>query len=946
MHRTWSPSQTGGVLTGSKRWQLWLEDERALLEVEGARHAIALKDLGAVHVEPGLLWSRVTVTLPNRSVLELDGIGNAAARDMVQAISCAREQALARRRLEQEKRQQRKREQQRLEQTRQEQERAQQLLRSLQECLSPVVEWAQACRAACKAQLAGSGWLTRDFIARQIALKPRLAAELLSHPDFTQAVAGLDARSRDALGFWQRDLAAAARATNERHLQRELQSRKDFFDAVEKTPLTPEQARAVVCLDNRVLLVASAGSGKTSTMVAKAAYVLTKRYFAAQEVLLLAFNREAAGELAQRAQDRFRRLGLQGRIAARTFHAFGLEVIGAATGRRPALAPWLEGGRDVEAVLDIVDTLKDRDAGFRANWDLFRLVLAQDMSCPGEGEDAPQLRRRGFRTLQGDTVESRGEQMLADWLFYNGVEYVYGARRRADTADASLTSHPVFHLPAIDTCLAYRALDEREAGSEQLEDDRAAMKRARDTHRQHGPALVEVTTAGLWSGEAFRDLESELTRRGIALDPNPDRPTPGRQPVEIARLARTVRSFLAHAKSNALSNKALRQRLDAGAAGHFQHRHGVFLHLFERIRQAWEERLQREGCIDYEDMLRQAGDCIEQGRWKSPYRLVMVDEFQDASQARARLVAALVREPDRCLFAVGDDWQGINRFAGADLGVMTGFEERFGAAQTLRLETTFRCPQSLCDLSSRFVMRNPQQIEKRVASARADVARPVRILCVENQGRIQAAVSQCVQALQATAPAGPAPSILVLGRYNGDRRFMPAGPGTAAPLDFMTVHASKGREADHVILPAMVTGTTGFPSRVADDPVLRLAMPDGDDFDLAEERRLFYVALTRARQSVTLVTVAGRESEFVLELVQRHGLDVERVEPEGSAPGPIGDPCPRCGTGRLAHRESRHGPFLGCSSYPQCRFTQDLALDAQKQPPPGTAVRHGRRAAA
>jgi DNA helicase-4 len=176
---------------------------------------------------------------------------------------------------------------------------------------------------------------------------------------------------------------------------------------------------------------------------------------------------------------------------------------------------------------------------------------------------------------------------------------------------------------------------------------------------------------------------------------------------------------------------------------------------------------------------------------------------------------------------------------------------------------------------------------------------------------------------------------------------MPVGPGTADRWSFMTVHASKGREADHVILPAMVAGAMGFPSCVADDPVLRLAMPEGDDFELAEERRLFYVALTRARQTVTLITVAGRESGFVAELVHGHGLAVERLEPEKAASGealPAGEPCPRCGSGRLRPRESRYGPFLGCSSYPQCRFTRDLDAGSPQRSEAAAEYRRRQRA--
>lgn len=221
----------------------------------------------------------------------------------------------------------------------------------------------------------------------------------------------------------------------------------------------------------------------------------------------------------------------------------------------------------------------------------------------------------------------------------------------------------------------------------------------------------------LWSGKAFTYLERELRKRGVELNPNPGRHVPGRRPIEIPRLARTIRSFLTHAKSNRLTITELRKRLDAGIAGEFRFRHEMFLSIFEKLWDRWEARLKADDCIDFEDMLNQAADCIEQERWASPYELVMVDEFQDASQARARLVAGLVKDTGRHLFAVGDDWQSINRFAGADLGVMTDFEAKFGKAVTLKLETTFRCSQVLCDVSSQFVQKNPKHAQEGSALA-------------------------------------------------------------------------------------------------------------------------------------------------------------------------------------------------------------------------------------
>lgn len=110
----------------------------------------------------------------------------------------------------------------------------------------------------------------------------------------------------------------------------------------------------------------------------------------------------------------------------------------------------------------------------------------------------------------------------------------------------------------------------------------------------------------------------------------------------------------------------------------------MFLDLFVDIRKAWEKTLRDSGSIDFEDMLNIAGDLLEEGKFASPYDLVMVDEFQDASRALAKLTRALVKKPGRLLFAVGDDWRGINRFAGADMSVMKNFEEWFGKSVTLK----------------------------------------------------------------------------------------------------------------------------------------------------------------------------------------------------------------------------------------------------------------------
>ena len=181
-------------------------------------------------------------------------------------------------------------------------------------------------------------------------------------------------------------------------------------------------------------------------------------------------------------------------------------------------------------------------------------------------------------------------------------------------------------------------------------------------------------------------------------------------------------------------------------------------------------------------------------------------------------------------------------------------------------------------------------------------------------------LSRDVEAQYAGSPLARKPTVNVLGRYRHVNDVVP--PKTPANLDvrFRTVHGSKGLEADYVLIPSLVTGTYGFPSSIADSPVLDLAMAANETFPHAEERRLFYVALTRARRHVTMFTEPGRESPFAVELVAHHP-EVVTTTHEGAPVTLI--PC-ACGNGTMVPRTGKYGDFLGCSTFPVCRETSGV----------------------
>lgn len=755
----------------------------------------------------------------------------------------------------------------------------------------------------------GPHWVTREQVKALEASRPvsRSGAGLVecwSLPELTGGIALLPPEWAQAIAGWaDTDVQAWTTERNETLLRLEKVTLADWFARIEKSPLTDEQVEAVVRFDNRTRVIAAAGSGKTSTMVAKAAYAIERGIVQPNEILMLAFNDKAAKELRARLPQS------AAAASAETFHAFGLRVIGLATGRKPRAAD----DDGLKRLSRIVDQLRDGDAAFRRDWNFFRLVFGRPLDLPLENDehDAQSRDQARFATLQGEMVRSRGEMMIANWLWIHGVNYEYERPYEHDVADESHGQYtPDFFYPDLGVYHEHWALDGNGNPPPSFDGYAEGVEWKRATHRTFGTTLLETTPATIWDGSGFEYLESRLTELGAHLDENPYRTAPGKPPIEDGELVQLVRTFMSHVKMNRLEPSHLS---GSGIRGR------LFVRLVEPILRTWDAELRDAGLIDFEDMINQASDLIRTGAWSSPYRLVMVDEMQDTSVARAHLVQSLVNQHRDChLYAVGDDWQSINRFAGSDLSVMSRFEDWFGPADTCYLSHTFRSPQSLCDVASAFVSVNPSQLPKTVISHRSGLASPVCAIAVTYQNEYAKVTSEHLRALD-SATQSPT-TVLLLGRYNSDLNqveHLCKGSWKHLAVRTDTVHRSKGKEADHVVVLNLCRNA--FPSTVRDDPLLELAMPMAEAYPFAEERRLFYVALTRARQSVLLLTRAHHESPFLLELERTGQVTLSLAGQD--KPVRI---CPACQRGYTTERRSKYGRFVGCSQYPRCGWKSSL----------------------
>jgi DNA helicase-4 len=717
-----------------------------------------------------------------------------------------------------------------------------------------------------------------------------------------------------------------------RFVVEELGAMSAFFAQIERNPLTPEQRLAVVTDEDATLVLASAGSGKTSVIVAKSAYLVERGIRRPEEILLLAFGKDAAAEMARRIKER---TGAD--IDARTFHALAYSIIAEVEGTAPALAPHASDDKAFIAELrEIVFALVARGGALAAmlvGWfaELFHPARSEwDFSTPHEYFSYVEAHE--LRSLKGDLVRSFEELGIANWLYVNGIDYEYepiyehplpDSQRKAYTPDFRLKESGIYveHFgvrkargPGGETRLVTAPYIDRE---EYL----AEMDWKRGVHKSHGTRLIETYSFERFEDGITRALHKKL-EPFVTLKPLPPEQVFERlnEMGQVDEFTATLGTFLRHFKSAGMSFADCRQRA-SGEDGKV--RALAFLELFEKVFEEYQARLDPR--IDFEDVIARATKHVRAGAYASPFRHLLVDEFQDISRGRAGLLKALkAQHADARIFAVGDDWQSIYRFAGADIHLMRNFGAEFGGAfagkpsvhATIDLGRTFRSVDRIALPARAFILRNPAQLEKQVIPAGKACGAAIRVWW-HDKGEDTAALSAVLDELSQQAAVGSRLSVLLLGRYRHLRPNDLTGLESRFPnlsVRFMTIHGSKGLEADHVVLLGLRSGTSGMPSETIDDPLLGLVLPQPESFDHAEERRVFYVALTRARRSVTLLASRQKPSAFALELLDDPMFEVMSLGGQAD----FQHSCPTCGGHLREHRGGRSGLRFVCEHRAHC----------------------------
>lgn len=746
---------------------------------------------------------------------------------------------------------------------------------------------------------------------------------------------------------------------NRKFIEKEKKNYKDYFDQVEKNPLTESQRLACIVNEDNNLVLAGAGSGKTSVIIAKAGYLIQAGLVKPHEILILAYGRKASKETDERIKEKLQ--NVEG-VKTSTFHKLGLDIIGLAIGKKPNVSKLQEDATEFYLLINkLLTELTKQDSEFNQrvlNYFVTHLIpYKSEFEFEQKGEYFAALKegdmrslksriewakkRSGKVSLQQEQLKSFEEVVIADFLFLNGVEYIYEHPYKIDTATPEKTQYlPDFYLTEYDIYIEHFGIN-RDGKTPYFIDQKSyekSMEWKRTLHKQNNTTLIETYSYEMQEGVLTDLLRTKLEKHGYKLS------TLLYQ--ELLELLNSIKEDKKESQFNELvvnfldlfkqSGSSFKEVRELSSRHPDKMRCHAFLDIFESVFQRYTLELEMAGTVDFSDMIRKAIDLVDRGQYRSPYKYILVDEFQDISAIRAGLVQSLIKSGgNTSLACVGDDWQSIYRFSGSDINYTGKFEDYFGYTKKITLDKSFRFNNKINRFATTFITENPAQLKKDITSHTHTDSNAITL--VKYYQDVDRAIQGCVEDIISNGLQGK--SIYILGRYSFSKpSFLQTLSGQYPQFYFSydTVHASKGKEADYVIVVDVNDDRYGFPSKIANDSLLDLVLPPAEPYEYAEERRLFYVAVTRSKNHSYILYDVEKPSVFVKEVRSNRGrkYSFNEISTEGvkSAPTDYGN-CPSCGTGKIRRRESRfENFFFGCSHYPLCSYIPRTCEECNKYP--------------
>lgn len=751
---------------------------------------------------------------------------------------------------------------------------------------------------------------------------------------------------------------------NKEFLNRTLEEKQEYFDNMFKETdpnikLDKNQLQAIIA-DENLLVIAGAGSGKTTTMAAKVKYLVDSGYPEAK-ILVISFTKKACEEIGKIIHEDLDCPS----VKVTTFHALGYDII-------------KKSGRDVEKIIE--DTTKYKilskfikEIAFKDKkylndlYDNFKSYINltsdalkyQSFNEYHENTYKDKYHKSGInlntyintqiknrrnrkKTIKGEFLKSREEVDIANFLYLNGIDYTYELSYKEIVENVKI--HPDFYIKQlelenyIEHFGVDQNLDNKMYNETELKAYLNTLKLKQTYINEVDKSKRFIVTYSKYNDYTnyLSNLEKKLKNKGYKLDRRCDEEvfkmlmetdTEGYFSKFIYKILIPFISIF----------KAYNYHLDDFYKLYDYATYSLKKQLIvlKPIVTYYKEYLEKKHYIDFDDMINLSYEIIptiKESDLGVDYDYLIIDEYQDISNQRYNLTKVLKDLFNAKIMAVGDDWQTIYSFSGADINLFKDFKKHIENAKQIPIENTYRNSQELINIAGDFIQKNKHQIKKQLKSTK-HLSNPIEVYYYEdytNNSRnnkyltINNHAKAITNIILNIVKNNPKHKILLLGRYEKDKEMLlmsnyfteyrgkiKSSIEKNANIEFLTIHKAKGLSSDAVILINAIDDIMGFPSKIEDIPIIELVKSYSknssnkkyepelisgfkEDIMYPEERRLFYVAMTRTKNKFYIAVPNSKRSIFIKEIVKYNQVIENKDVIKSISPITTNNICPLC----------------------------------------------------
>jgi DNA helicase-4 len=661
--------------------------------------------------------------------------------------------------------------------------------------------------------------------------------------------------------------------------------------------LNDKQSEAVVSDDKRILVLAGAGSGKTKTLLQKIIYLIEEKGISPSSILAITFTKNATNEMIDRlivsadstgqyetlmtdkhlskAAKELERYNRQKKykwidgLTVRTFHSFCYSIlrnygVNEFDNKFRIIGDEKRDDEDElskhvapETVFEVVHKLlieQCDDTEFLLKLKRYILDYVVD-KIHLKKIDGKYLPKDGkfYTTLDGTKVRSKSEQFIADWFYRHSIKYEY--EPLLNVKDFSF--HPDFHIPEANLYI------------EHISDKSYATKNKEEQFQKGNFLLVKTFESMTQDSALFNHTLDSIVKNRLPAKYHKSISLTYKE--EFNGYHESVKDFVIQIMRITdmvkVENTDLKKVLeDAMQDQHERVRH--FYELAIPIVKKYILYCTDKSYLDFNDLISRSTSLFQNhediaAKYKSKYQYILVDEFQDVNNLQVELIKLLLTGQTQ-LFCVGDDWQSIYGFRGSNVSYIVDFENHFPNAKVVKLNLNYRSTQNIVGASNEVIKHNKFKVEKEIHSSKKSEHKIVVYSGSSDDENIQFCFERVIELLEEGFTNDD-----ILFLYRRSKMFTPyffRFKKEGIKVQGKTIHAAKGLEAKVVFILGLSEGSGGFPDIWLEDRIFQVIKKSNHDLLLEEERRLFYVAITRAKDKLFLITEKGNESSFLKEI--------------------------------------------------------------------------------